>query len=219
MRVIAILCLLFVLALAVFLGVKIGSRRSAPVEARPAPGASAESKTGALEIPKTNSPDGFYLGKGEQRTYIQYATPDPVLRSFMQTVMDGSSDAKAKGEEIFMKICAACHQPDGNGKDGLAPPLAGSEWVLAPTGARVARIVLNGLKGPVRVAGKDWNLNMPPLRENLNDDQVAVVLSFVRAHLGTNHAGLIPPELIAAARKETNASPETSEALLRISDQ
>jgi mono/diheme cytochrome c family protein len=219
MRVLATLSLLCVLALAVFLGVKIGSRRTSSVAGEnPAPVATVEMPT--PDPAATNQLEGFFLGQGNQRTYVQYASPDPVLRSFMQSVMDGSSDAKAKGREIFLKICAACHQPDGNGKDGLAPPLVGSEWVLAPTGARLARIVLNGFKGPVRVAGKDYNIpaGMPPLRANLNDDQIAVVLSFVRSHLGTNHAGQVPSQLVTAARKETN-SPETTEFLLHISDQ
>jgi mono/diheme cytochrome c family protein len=41
---------------------------------------------------------------------------------------------------IFQKICAACHQQDGAGKEGVAPPLAGSEWVKAPSGERLVRM-------------------------------------------------------------------------------
>src|ERR1035441_1070323 len=78
--------------------------------------------------------------------------------------MDGSADPNVKGRELFMTICAACHQRDGEGKDGVAPPLVGSEWTLAPGGSRLVRIVLNGMTGPVRVRGKDWNLPMPPWR-------------------------------------------------------
>jgi mono/diheme cytochrome c family protein len=107
-------------------------------------------------------PEGFYVGKGDQRVYVNYATPDPVLRSFLQGVMDGSADPNVKGRELFMTICAACHQRDGEGKNGVAPPLVGSEWALAPGGGRLVRIVLNGMTGPVRVHGKDWNLPMPP---------------------------------------------------------
>lgn len=149
---------------------------------------------------------------------MNYATHDPVLQSFMQSVMESGSDPNAKGREIFMKICVICHQRDGEGKDGVAPPLVGSEWVLAPGGGRLARIVLNGLKGPIRVRGRTWNLVMPPWRENLNDDQVAVVLSYVRSALGNNHAPPVTPELVAAARQNTRAMPETSEALSRVSD-
>lgn len=213
------------MALAVFLGLHFGSKlrflsaTGHGTEARPnsthAPEVSRQPiKTNLMAEPQ----DGFYLGKGDQRVFVKYATPDPVLRSFMQSVMDGSSDPNAKGREIFLKLCAICHQPDGDGKDGVAPPLVGSEWALTPGGGRLVRIVLNGLTGPVRVRGRDWNLTMPPWRENLTDDQVAVVLTYVRSQLGSNRAGPITPELVAAARKEAHAKAQTSDDLLRISD-
>ncbi|MEW6306955.1 MAG: c-type cytochrome, partial [Verrucomicrobiota bacterium] len=34
------------------------------------------------------------------------------------------------GKELFATTCAACHQTHGLGMEGLAPPLADSEWVL-----------------------------------------------------------------------------------------
>jgi mono/diheme cytochrome c family protein len=166
--------------------------------------------------PPSAQPGGFYLGKGDNQVYVNYATHDPVLRSFMQSVMESGSDPNAKGREIFMKICAACHQRDGRGKDGVAPPLVGSEWVLAPGGGRLVRIVLNGLKGPVRVRGREWNLVMPPWRDNLDDDQLAVVLSFIRSELGSNHAEAITPEFVASVRQQPRTTPETSAELLRI---
>jgi mono/diheme cytochrome c family protein len=216
------------LALTMVLAVIFGSRFFFPLKAaheNPAQQAQrnpANNLKPPRELAKTNptaDPTGFYIGTGDQRVFVKYATPDPVLQSFIQSVMDGSTDPNAKGKEIFSKLCAACHQPDGDGKDGLAPPLLGSEWVLTPGGGRMVRIVLNGLSGPVQVRGKTWNLSMPAWRENLTDDQVAVVLTYVRTQLGNNHAGPITPEFVAAARKETHAALETSDELLRISDQ
>jgi mono/diheme cytochrome c family protein len=229
MRLIAILLLFFVLALAVFLAAQFGSPFLCPAKTgrgeatRQEQRKSAKGPGAPREQTKTNPPaglpEGFYVGKGDQRVYVNYATPDPVLRSFLQGVMDGSADPNVKGRELFMTICAACHQRDGEGKNGVAPPLVGSEWALAPGGGRLVRIVLNGMTGPVRVHGKDWNLPMPPWRANLNDDQAAVVLTFVRSQLGSNHAGLITPEFVAAARREAHEAPETADTLLRISDQ
>jgi mono/diheme cytochrome c family protein len=165
----------------------------------------------------TNSPAGVYLGKNNL-VFVNYGTRDPALQSFMRAVMDGSYDTTAKGRAIFLKICAACHQPDGMGKAGVAPPLTGSEWVLAANGDRLARIVLNGLSGPVQVKGHEWNLVMPPLRENLKDDQIAVVLTYVRSNVGGNKAGPITLESVAAARKESHPAPETVAELLKPSE-
>ena len=229
MRVKAKPFLILVAALAVILAVRFGPTFLVPnksghanAEARPkrASGPAPEAPpTQAVSNAPATAPEGFYLGKGDQRVFIPYGTRDPVLRSILQSVMDGNSDPNAKGREIFLKICAACHQPGGEGKDGVAPPLASSEWVLAPNGNRLVRIVLNGLTGPVRVRGKDWNLPMPPWRENLDDDQVAVVLTYIRSQLGTQHAGPITPESVAAARKEARATPQTVDDLWRIPDQ
>ncbi len=220
MRAIRIFSLLIILTLAVLLGMKLGPRfRSSTQASRQNSSAKTNSPHASTKTnPPTTPPDGFYLGKGDQKVFVNYATPDPVLRSFIQSVMDGSTDAARQGREIFMRLCAACHQPDGEGKLGLAPPLVGSEWALTPAGGRMVRIVLNGLTGPVHVRDLDWNLTMLPWRENLTDDQIAVVLTYVRTQLGTNHAGPVTSEFVAAVRKETHTALETPVELMGISD-
>jgi len=217
MRVVATFLLLFTLALAVFLYLRPRAASVKPSrvhheEKAQAPEPPAAPKTNLATEPQ----DGFYIGKGDQRVFVRYGASDPLLQSFIQSVMDDSSDPKAQGRQIYLKLCGICHQPDGEGKDGLAPPLVGSEWALTPDGGRAARIVLNGLMGPIQVRGKLWNLAMPPWRDNLNDDQVALVLTYVRSQLGSNHAGAVAPEFVATARKEAHASPLTADELLRI---
>jgi mono/diheme cytochrome c family protein len=166
--------------------------------------------------PSLDSPPGFYAGTNSA-LFLTYSTPDPVMRSFMRSVMTGGGDARSKGQAIFQKICAACHQQDAAGKEGVAPPLAGSEWVKAPSGERLVRIVLNGLNGPIQVQGKTWNLAMPPLRENLDDEQIATVLNFIRSQWAGEGAAPIKPELSAASRQQAHPQPQTSDELLRIS--
>jgi mono/diheme cytochrome c family protein len=171
---------------------------------------------------KTNShpaslPTGFYVGT-DQPIYVTYGTADPVLRSLIRALMNDNSNPMAKGQAIFEKTCAACHQRDGLGKEGVAPPLVGSEWVLEPGGQRLARIVLNGLSGPVNVQGRVWNLAMPPWRENLDDEAITVTLNYIRSTLGTNKAPGVGSDLINSARKELHPGPETAGELLQISE-
>ena len=168
--------------------------------------------------PSPESPPGFFADSNHL-VYLNYTTPDPVLQSFLRWVMGGSMDATNKGRVIFGKICAACHQPDGAGKEGVAPPLDGSEWVKAPSGERLVRIVMNGLNGPIAVLGKTWDIVMPPWRENLNDEEIATVLNYIRAQWGGEGAAPIKPEVAATARQESHPKPETAEELLRISVQ
>jgi mono/diheme cytochrome c family protein len=166
--------------------------------------------------PFLDSPPGFFADTNHL-VYLSYTTPDPVLRSFLRWVMGSSGDSKSKGRMIFQKICAACHQQDGAGKDGVAPPLVGSEWVKAASGERLVRIVLNGLNGPIQVRDKTWNMVMPPWRENLTDEEISMVLNYVRSQWGGEGAPPIKPDVAAAARLQLHPKPETSEELLRIS--
>ena len=82
------------------------------------------------------------------------------------------------GKELYAATCAPCHQPHGLGMEGLAPPLAGSEWVQGPD-QRVARIILHGMRGPITVKGQKFELEMPGLAI-LEDDQIAALLTYVR---------------------------------------
>ncbi len=66
----------------------------------------------------------------------------------------------AAGEAVYLFACAACHQPNGGGAGGLAPPLAGSDWLAGPP-ERLVRVVLHGLYGPLRVNDLVCNLTMP----------------------------------------------------------
>lgn len=85
-----------------------------------------------------------------------------------------------KGKVVYANTCAACHQPNGLGQDGLAPPLMDSEWVLGPGAeAKMIRIVTQGLMGPITVQGRSHNLEMPGL-PTLTDEEVAAVLTYVR---------------------------------------
>ncbi|MFM7100529.1 MAG: c-type cytochrome [Verrucomicrobiota bacterium] len=88
-----------------------------------------------------------------------------------------------RGRELYAVTCGACHQPHGNGQEGLAPPLRESEWVTGPE-ERLVRIVLHGLRDAVMVKGQRWELNMPAFLEALDDEQVADALTYVRREWG-----------------------------------
>ena len=94
-----------------------------------------------------------------------------------------------KGRAQFAAVCAACHQPTGQGLAGLAPPLVNSRWVLGDERV-LARIVLNGKA--------QENLIMPPMR-TFDDDTLAGVLTFVRRSWG-HEAAPVAPKVIAEAR-------------------
>jgi len=127
-------------------------------------------------------------------------------------VPEKPADPLVLGKRLFNGKCVACHQPDGKGRPGQFPPLAGSEWLLGKPELPV-RIVLFGLQGDVTVAGQPFNGNMPVFADQLKDEQIAAVLSYVRQEWG-NRADPISAELVARLRKgDQRKQPWTAEAL------
>ena len=106
----------------------------------------------------------------------------------------------AAGKALFTAICAACHQVSGRGLDGLAPPLLDSEWVLG-SHERTVRIVLHGVRGPIRVAGRYHTGDMPA-HGALDDAQIAAVLTYVRREWG-HDASPVEPAQVASIRAAT----------------
>ncbi|HWN94832.1 MAG TPA: cytochrome c [Methylomirabilota bacterium] len=102
------------------------------------------------------------------------------LASFLPT--DESAAQIKLGAQVYKQFCEACHQPNGSGNAVQAPPLAGSEWVLAEGPNRLIRIPIAGLFGPIKAAGKEMNANMPPLAVAgaMSDEQLAAVLTYIR---------------------------------------
>jgi len=106
-----------------------------------------------------------------------------------------------QGKLLFDVNCALCHNTDGSGKPGQAPPLAGSEWVLTAGVNRIIHIPLVGLAGPITVKGQEWNLNMGPMGATYTDEQLADVLSYIRNAFG-NKATPVAAAQVQKARAE-----------------
>jgi putative membrane-bound dehydrogenase-like protein len=120
------------------------------------------------------------------------------------------------GKSRYLTLCIACHQPNGMGLPAVAPPLVGSSWVTGPEG-HLARIVLNGVKGPIEAAGTKFALEMPPLKEVLDDVAIAEILTYVRHEWG-NDAPPVETNTIKALRKAEaeRSKPWTAEELLKV---
>jgi mono/diheme cytochrome c family protein len=118
------------------------------------------------------------------------------VRTSQVVVPEGPPD----GAELFARVCSSCHQPTGLGVPGVYPPLAGSPW-LVRDGITPVRIVLLGIQGPIDVGGRTYNGLMPTWRAALTDEQVAVVLTYVRSHFG-NSAPPIEASTVARVRAQ-----------------
>jgi mono/diheme cytochrome c family protein len=106
----------------------------------------------------------------------------------------------ADGAKLYEAHCMACHQPDGNGAEGLAPPVAG---VLAKRGQStngreyLAQVLVSGMIGKITSRGIKYDGAMPAA--TLSDEELASVMGYVL----TTFNGVsqpMPTELFAAAR-------------------
>lgn len=115
----------------------------------------------------------------------------------------GASQNKAerveRGKITYTQVCSACHQANGMGIPAAFPPLAKSDYLNGSTEKSISAIV-HGLSGEVTVNGNKFNSIMPKL--DLNDEDVANVLSYVYSVWGNNGTE-VTPEMV----KEVRAKP------------
>jgi mono/diheme cytochrome c family protein len=114
-------------------------------------------------------------------------------------------------------VCGICHGPDGNGKPGQAPPLAGSEWVVTKGINRLTHIPLAGLTGTLKVEGKEWNLNMAAMGAALSDSDLAAVLTYMRTSWG-NKASEVTTDDVKKIRDAIGGHPQpvNGEQLMKL---
>lgn len=118
-------------------------------------------------------------------------------------------DPMVIGKRLYTANCVACHQTTGAGVARQFPPLVGSEWVLADSwhgDNHLVKILLHGLQGPIQVKGDTYNNAMPPWQQ-LSDDQIASILTYIRAEWG-NQAPPITPEFVASIRESSGTRSE-----------
>jgi mono/diheme cytochrome c family protein len=137
-------------------------------------------------------------------------------------------ELKRIGEQKYQTVCAACHGPTGQGQPAQnIPPLDGSEWVAGDqaSAARLSRVVLYGLNGPIPVKGRTYSGAVMPQQGNvLKDYEIAGVLTFVRNNWGNkadpdNARPAITADVVRAARakeggRKTNGTQPVSHAEL-----
>jgi mono/diheme cytochrome c family protein len=127
-----------------------------------------------------------------------------------------------QGKKVYEETarCILCHQANGQGVANQFPPLAGSEWVLAKEPGRLIRIVLHGLHGPVTVKDEAFDSpSMIPWKDQLSDEELAVVLTFIRSNKEWhNEAPPVSAEQVKAVRDKTSgrSAPWFIDELLKV---
>ena len=147
---------------------------------------------------------GVVLGAGGKFSYSPH--PDEYIRPDFES--DGDTGPtigpilvamQKRGANIYKAKCNGCHASNGAGDGANFPPLAESEWVTGNT-ERLAQIILNGLSGPIEVAGKTWTGNMPP-QAPLTAAELASLMTYIRNDFGNSVGDVVSVEQAANALK------------------
>ncbi len=89
----------------------------------------------------------------------------------------------AQGKKLYATHCMDCHGADGMGMPPAYPPLAGNRALTMASSVNPIRIVLNG-GFPPGTRGNPRPYGMPPYSHMMSDEDVAAVVSYLRASWG-----------------------------------
>jgi mono/diheme cytochrome c family protein len=147
---------------------------------------------------------------------IERQKKDNPNRIFTNTAT--TMDTRTKGAKIFRQICAVCHGINGEGIDGVAPPLMNSEYV-SNSPEQLGLIVLHGLSGPIQVNGKRYEFNqaMPGLNANpnLSDKDISDVITYVTNAFSKSPKWVDPKKIKQLRDKKPENGGEYTEKELR----
>jgi len=119
------------------------------------------------------------------------------LVSFQKKPVVDLKASMERGKNSYTMYCMSCHMEQGEGLEGVYPPLAKSDYMMADKKRSIVQ-TLKGATGEMKVNGKMYNTEMTGF--DLSDEEVSDLLNYVRNSFG-NKGGVVTPEEVKAARK------------------
>lgn len=104
-----------------------------------------------------------------------------------------------QGSTLYSSKCSSCHMVNGNGIQGVYPPLTGADSLMKDIPRLVASI-LEGVEGTTKVNGVEYNGTMQSY--SLTDKEVADLLNYMRNSWGNEGEVIVPVEIQHALEKE-----------------
>lgn len=120
------------------------------------------------------------------------------LASFQKTPQLDLKASMERGKEIYQVNCITCHMEQGEGLEGIFPPLAMSDYMLADK-RRAIQQTLYGVSGEMVVNGKSYNGEMNAFP--FTDEQTSDLMNYIFNSFG-NSGGPISPADVKNARKK-----------------
>ena len=138
-------------------------------------------------VVKVVTQDEYSKWVGDRMKLIAAAADDPGK----QYTID---ELKKRGEQVYAKNCVVCHQATGKGAPPAFPPLDGSKVVLGPKEGQITTVLNGVVKNGTPTA-------MVAFGKQLNDVELASVITFTRNNWGNKTGEAIQPTEVKALRK------------------
>lgn len=103
-----------------------------------------------------------------------------------------------RGKSVYEGYCSSCHMSEGEGLEGVFPPLTKSPHLNSKE--KLVKIIRNGMRGKIVLAGKEYNGEMAGIP--LSDQETSDVINYIRNSFG-NKGPAVQPQEIQAALKAT----------------
>jgi mono/diheme cytochrome c family protein len=134
-----------------------------------------------------------YLSDADVRAMAVYlkslAEGSPPAADTSSIPASESSLLMSLGQTVYQAHCASCHGSDGRGMPLDYPPLAANPSIQMESAVNPIRMVLNG-GFPPGTAGNPEPYGMPPFAQTLSDDEVAAVVTYIRAAWGNRGSAI-----------------------------
>ncbi len=130
---------------------------------------------------------------------MAFIRPFSLLLAFAIIVAGNTATAATTGAQLYASNCEMCHQPNGVGAPGVAPPLRSELWQRL--GARspdyLAGVLVSGLVG-MQIDGQSYGAAMPSWTR-LSDAEISTIGNFILQKLNGMKIN-VPEGIIKDAR-------------------
>jgi mono/diheme cytochrome c family protein len=124
------------------------------------------------------------MPESDLRAIATYLKDQPASESdATRSPLPASDPRMVAGDAIYRDRCSACHGGKGEGVERLFPALAASSNVRSTGAASLIRVILRGTRS-VATPAEPTSPAMPSYAWQLDDDQVAAVLTYIRNSWG-----------------------------------
>jgi mono/diheme cytochrome c family protein len=108
--------------------------------------------------------------------------------------LSSADPAMIAGGAIYRDTCSGCHAGDGKGVPNLFPALADSSAVRSDDPASLIRVILRGARS-VATPAEPTAPGMPAFGWQLNDEQLAAVVTYIRNSWGSSAPAVSPDDV------------------------